>query len=152
MRDFLDNPLMGIGYGITNSREASWQVENATRPFKEERGSSPLAVLSQVGLLGGLPFLGAILLVAVRSVLFARRVHDPWLTAMAASVWAGIANSLFEGWMPSVGSGLLWLLLTQCFVLDAVLSRFRPPRPAAVPLPWLTRRPLGDSVPVAAGD
>lgn len=151
-RDFMDNPFMGIGYGITDSREAHWQVEVATRGVKEERGSSPLAVLSQVGLLGGVPYLTAILLVAVRSIFFARRVQDPWLTAMTASVWAGITNSFFEGWMTSVGSGLLWLLLTQCYLLDAVMSRLRPPRRAAVPRSWMIRPPLRSSVPAAAGD
>jgi O-antigen ligase len=151
-RDFMENPLMGIGYGITDSKEERWQVDTATRGVKEERGSSPLAVLSQVGLLGGVPYLAAVLLVAIRSVLFARQVHDPWLTAMTASVWAGITNSLFEGWMTSVGSGLLWLLLTQCYLLDAVMSRLRPPRRAAVPLPWVTRHPLRSSVPAPAGD
>jgi hypothetical protein len=143
---------MGIGYGITDSREEGWKVDVATRGVKEERGSSPLAVLSQVGLLGGVPYLAAILLIAVRSVLFARRVHDPWLTAMTASVWAGITNSLFEGWMTSVGSGLLWLLLTQCYVLDAVLSRFRPPRRVAVPVPGLAGRSFQRPAPAPAGD
>jgi hypothetical protein len=71
---------------------------------------------------------------------------------MTASVWAGITNSLFEGWMTSVGSGLLWLLLTQCYLLDAVMSRLRPPRPAAVPLPWVTRSPLRSPAAVPAGD
>ena len=151
-QDFMDNPFMGIGYGITDSREEHWQVEATTRGVKEERGSSPLAVLSQVGLLGCIPYLAAIFLVAVRSIFFARRVQDPWLTAMTASVWAGITNSFFEGWMTSVGSGLLWLLLTQCYLLDAVMSRLRPPRRAAVPLSRIARRPLQSSVPAMAGD
>lgn len=151
-QDFMDNPFMGIGYGITDRQEERWKVDVATRGVKEERGSSPLAVLSQVGLLGGVPYLAAVLLVGIRSVFFARRVHDPWLTAMTASVWAGITNSLFEGWMTSVGSGLLWLLLTQCYLLDAVMVRLRPPRPAAVPLPWVAQRALRSPATVPAGD
>ena len=126
---FVENPLLGAGFGITSRHEESWTLDTFTA-LKREQGSSVWAILGQVGLLGGVPFYLGLVTLLIRSTLYARAVQDPWLTGVVGSVWAGFANSFFEGWMAAPSSGLFWIFFLQCFFLSAVMSGLRPPKRA----------------------
>lgn len=124
---FVENPLLGAGFGITSRREESWTLDTF-RALKREQGSSVWAILGQVGLLGGVPFYLGLVTLLIRSTLYARAVQDPWLTGVVGSVWAGFANAFFEGWMAAPSSGLFWIFFLQCFFLSAVMNQLRPPQ------------------------
>jgi O-antigen ligase len=124
---FETHPWLGYGFGVTSVEEGEWNLEHA-RSQKVERGSSVLAVLSQVGVVGGLPLYLGIVLVLIRGFHFAFRVKDAYFTAILASCMGAFANSFFEGWIVSPGNGLLWLFLSQIYLMDSVMNRYRPPK------------------------
>ena len=131
---FFEHPLLGLGFGVTTSSETLTAGHVEIRTARIEQGSSFWALLSQTGLCGFVPVLFGLLDVVYRAIRFALAVRDPYFTAIAASVVGLATHSLFEGWAVSPGSGLLWVMLLQCFVLDAITSRFRPPAPTPVHL------------------
>ena len=122
---FEERPLLGRGYGITTAREAEFSTVRNYFLIKVELGSSFWALLTQVGILGFLPLALGLLDLLIRSAKFAARVKDPHLTAILAVVAGLLANSIFEAWIVAPGSGLLWVLLTFCALIDAVLSRMK---------------------------
>lgn len=124
-QSFLERPLLGGGYGVTAAREDEWALDNF-QYLKIEQGSSLFALLGQVGLLGSVPFYLGIIGLLLRSLHYARRVRDPWLSGIVASASVGFVNSFFEGWMAAPGSGLFWLVVFQFFFLDAVMSNLKP--------------------------
>lgn len=126
--DFQERPLLGRGYGVTTTREADFSSVRNYLLIKVEQGSSFWALLTQVGILGFLPLALGLLDLLIRAAKFAARVKDPYLTAILAAAAGLIADSIFEAWIVAPGSGLLWVLLTFCATLDAVLSRMKPGR------------------------
>jgi len=132
---FFEHPLLGLGFGVTTAQETLTAGHVEIRTARIEQGSSFWAVLSQTGLCGFLPVMFGLLDVLYRSIRFALAVRDPYFTAIVASVFGLTVHSLFEGWAVSPGSGLLSVMLLQCFVLDAITSRFRPPAPTPHPPP-----------------
>ena len=150
--NFLKNPWLGVGFGITSDYEAQWSL-GTFRYLKREQGSSLWAMLGQVGLIGTVPFYLAMLVILFRSAAYARAVRDPWFTGIVGSAWAGFANSFLEGWMAAPGSGLFWFQLFQCFFLHIAMSRPRPAtRPAAARAfqPWRTLRARPAPAPAGA--
>ncbi len=126
---FLEHPVLGLGFGVTTAYESLTAGHIEIRTARIEQGSSFWALLSQTGLCGFLPVVLGLLDVLFRALRFALAVRDPYFTAITASVVGLTIHSFFEGWAVSPGSGLLWVMLLQCFVLDAITSRFRPPAP-----------------------
>jgi O-antigen ligase len=141
---FLESPWVGIGFGVTSEREVMIVEANQLRAVKIEQGSSFWAVLSQVGLAGFVPISIALFNVLGRGLYFAYKVRDPYFSVLVASACGAMVNSIFEGWMVSPGSGLLWFTMMNCFVIDAVTSEFRPPakrRRAAPAIQTIVPRP-----------
>ena len=126
-QSFRERPLLGVGFGVTAAREDDWALDNF-RDLKVEQGSSLSALLGQVGLLGSVPIYLAIIWLLLRSLNYARKVRDPWLSGIVASAFVGFVNSFFEGWLAAPGSGLYWFVVFQFFFLDAVMTHLKPPR------------------------
>ncbi len=152
--NFVKNPWLGTGFGITSEYESEWSM-GTFRYLKREQGSSLWAILGQIGLIGTVPMYLGMVLLLVRAALYARVVRDPWFTGIVGSAWAGFANSFLEGWMAAPGSGLFWFMFFQCFFLHTVMSGLRPPaRPASVqafaPRGTLQARPAPSPVPAGA--
>ena len=151
--NFVKNPWLGSGFGVTSEYESEWSM-GSFRYLKKEQGSSLLAMLGQVGLIGTVPMYLGMVLLLVRAALYAHAVRDPWFTGIVGSAWAGFANSFLEGWLAAPGSGLFWFMLFQCFFLHTVMSRLRPPaRPASLQAfaPWGMPQARPAPSPVPAG-
>jgi O-antigen ligase len=132
-QSFREKPLLGVGFGVTAVAEEHWDLESF-RYLKVEQGSSLSALLGQVGLLGSVPIYLGIIWLLLRSLQYARRVRDPWLSGVVAVGFVGFVNSFFEGWLAAPASGLYWLVVFQFFFLDAVMSNLKPAgRPSAFP-------------------
>ena len=127
---FQENPILGVGFGITSSREEAWSLDSF-ETLRVEQGSSLFAILGQTGLMGVVPFYAAVLISLIGSTRFARAVKDPWLTGVVSSCWTAFVNSFFEGWMAAPSSGLFWFLMFQFFFLNALRQKLRVPRRAA---------------------
>ncbi|MBI3696259.1 MAG: O-antigen ligase family protein [Acidobacteria bacterium] len=124
-RSFLENPWMGLGFGVTNRAEAQWSLD--VRSVRAaETGSSFWGTLSQVGVLGSAPLFLAILLLLLRAGRFVWRVKDIWLTGVYGSTVALVVSAAFEGWLMAPGSFPCTYFWIQCFFLNAMMSRFQP--------------------------
>ena len=129
-QNFRERPLLGMGFGVTAAAEEDWDLESF-QYLKVEQGSSLSASLGQIGLLGSAPLYFGIVWIVIRSLHYARRVRDPWLSGVVAVAFVGFVNSFFEGWLAAPASGPYWLVVFQLFFLDAVMSNLRPTRPVA---------------------
>lgn len=125
-QNFRERPLLGIGFGVTAAAEEQWDLESF-RYLKVEQGSSLSALLGQIGLVGSVPIYLGIIWLLLRSLHYARRVRDPWLSGVVAAGFVGFVNSFFEGWLAAPASGLYWFVVFQLFFLDAVMTSLKPP-------------------------
>jgi hypothetical protein len=142
-QNFREHPWMGYGFGITSATQVSWTPDTQSGAGTVETGSSFWGTLGQVGILGAAPLFAAILLLACRAVRFCWLVRDPWLTGVCASLLALVVNAVFEGWLLAPGSFTTFYFWGQCFLLNGMMSRFRPAPSHWVParMPALTDRP-----------
>ena len=125
-QSFRERPWMGYGFGITSATQASWTPDIQSGAGTVETGSSFWGTLGQVGILGAAPLFAAVLLLACRAVRFCWLVHDAWLTGVCASLLALLVNAVFEGWLLAPGSFTTFYFWSQCFLLNGMMSRFRP--------------------------
>jgi O-antigen ligase len=125
-QNFREHPWMGYGFGISSATQVSWTPDTQSGAGTVETGSSFWGTLGQIGILGAVPLFAGLVLLAVRAVRFCWRVRDPWLTAVCASLLALIVNALFEGWLLAPGSFTAFYFWGQCFLLNGMMSRFRP--------------------------
>ncbi len=99
----------GIGYGISSGESWEWNWELTSVGFGREKGSSQLALLEEMGVVGLVLYgllLGGIFLVLVFEGRRARRVEGATLLyyVMIGFVIASVAHSTFEAWFTSPGS------------------------------------------------
>ena len=137
---FYDQQILGIGFGVTPGEESLTDGLD-TRQERIELGSSLWALLLQTGLCGFLPVMLGLVDLMFRSIRFTLAVRDHYFTTTTASVLGLFVYSFFEGWMVSPGGVLLFAMMLQCFVLDAITCRFQPPTRAAVPVRRIAATP-----------
>lgn len=127
-----EHPWFGTGFGtLTASLDAGETSDQFTSSSAttREHGDSYLAVMEGVGLLGAVPFLTLVLLVAVNAAkvfLRARKTRDPFTLALpiAAIMVAGLVNAGFEDWLFAVGFYLCVFFWSLAFILvDLVPAR-----------------------------
>lgn len=123
--NFRDNFWLGLGFGVTSRKEASWSAD-VRSGYSIETGSSIWGSLSQIGIVGAAPLFLALVLLLFEAGRFAWRVRDPWFTGIYGSVLALAVNAIFEGWLLSPGNFITTYFWIQCFFLNALMSRFRP--------------------------
>jgi len=123
------HPWFGTGFGtsatgvdatIPSSRFAS------SRQGMQEHGSSYLAMVEWVGLVGFVPFLALLFMVGAnvwRSLTWMRRSGNPFhpLVPIAAVMAAGLVHAAFEDWLFATGYYLCVFFWALAFVLVDVL-------------------------------
>jgi O-antigen ligase len=125
-----ESPWFGGGFGTdslpgqTGDDSPFRTVEGANR----EHGSSYMALLQYLGLLGAVPFVILLLLIIsqiVRTFLSMRRTGDPqnYAIPLAMLCLAGLLHAFFEDWLIAPGYYLALLFWTSAFLLSDVLPR-----------------------------
>lgn len=124
------NPWFGSGFGTISTTYDSNQgrVGNfSSNSFTtREHGSSYLAIVEGVGLLGVVPFFCLLILVAAnigRALMRLWRTKDPTApeVAIAFVLMAALVHALFEDWLFAVGNYVCIFFWTLAFVLPDVL-------------------------------
>jgi len=125
-----ESPWFGSGFG-TDSVPGVVVEDSAFRTFggaTREHGSSYMALLQYVGLLGAIPF--AILLMLVLSQIYRtwawmRSTGDPknFAVPLAMVCLAGLLHAVFEDWLFAVGYYLSLFFWTCAFLLSDFLPR-----------------------------
>ena len=118
-------PWFGSGFGtsVTTSDEAqSTSAVQSEIAITREHGNSYLAITEWVGLLGVVPFLALVFLVAMnvgRVMIWVRRTGNPYSPALpiAAVLAAGVVHATFEDWMFAVGYYMCVFFWALAFVL-----------------------------------
>lgn len=130
-----ESPWFGSGFGTDVTSVPGWDLHSIVRTggSAKEHGSSYLALLQYVGLLGIVPF-AILLLMSVRLIfrIFART----WKTAdahqfalpLAAVCLAGLIHAFFEDWLFAVGYYLTIFFWTCVFILSDQQSIVRRPQ------------------------
>ncbi|MCL4841084.1 MAG: hypothetical protein KJZ79_04565 [Bryobacteraceae bacterium] len=131
------NPLMGVGFGISASHEDMLveldEVTGLPKSAPVESGFLPLAVLSQVGLVGASAWLVLFWSVAKPVV---ERANGATIALFGAGVGVNIGEVIFFSFG---GMGLLmWLVIAVCVLEGARIDSYAPTQSAA------SRRRLGD--------
>jgi O-antigen ligase len=119
-----EHPWFGSGFGTSPSGTENMkiQVTSSTTETAREHGSSYLAILEWVGLVGVAPFYALIvflLIVVFRVFAWAGRTADPFHAAvpLAAIVLSGLIHAAFEDWLLAVGYYLCVFYWPLAFVL-----------------------------------
>jgi O-antigen ligase len=131
-----ENPYFGSGFGTSTSGEKPFGEGgrfSSDSSTNREHGSSYLAIVEWVGLLGILPFIALIALAvhAVARVFFyIRRTGDltHYSVPLMMVVAAGLVHAVFEDWLFAVGYYLTILFWSLAFVLMDVLPEASPQR------------------------
>lgn len=130
-----EHPWFGSGFGtspvgVDENLRAGKYASNSR--IAREHGNSYLAILEWVGLLGVIPFLFLLLLIAVKIVRVLARMRstgDPLDAAVPIAIVlaAGLVHAVFEDWLFAPGYYLCVFFWSYAFVLFDVA-------PATVPL------------------
>jgi O-antigen ligase len=136
-----DHPLLGTGFGTIGTGFDNGEISGkfaSSDSITREHGNSYLAIVEGVGLLGVVPFLTLVLLVAInalRALLWTRTTSDPRTLAfpIAAIVVAGLVHAGFEDWLFAVGNYLCVFFWSLAFVLADLIpvKQTRPSYPSA---------------------
>jgi hypothetical protein len=149
------HPWFGSGFGTSPSGTENMkiQITSSTTETAREHGSSYLAILEWVGLIGVAPFYALflfLLITVVRVFAWMRRTADPFHPAvpLAALVLAGLVHAVFEDWLLAVG----YYLCVFYWPLAFALIDFAPARvPSVVSAPaWFSSPRLADRAGVVA--
>ena len=121
-------PWFGAGFGtrVTSYDTVTSTANFASNGVSREHGSSYLAILEWVGLLGVMPFLVLVSIVIVRSLqvlVWLRRTRDSFSPAVpiALIMIAGLIHAGFEDWLFAVGYYLCVFFWSMAFVLMDLL-------------------------------
>jgi O-antigen ligase len=152
-----ESPWFGSGFGTDNLPglvvpDSSIRTTECT---SREHGSSYIALLQYVGLLGVVPFAILLLLVIyqiLRTLVWMRRTGNPrnYAVPLAMLCLAGLLHAVFEDWLFAAGYYLNLLFWTSAFLL----TDFLPARSGgASAVSTAIRRPAthGSQVPIFAG-
>ena len=121
-----EHPLFGGGFGTaaTEYDAAVDEVGNfsSNTATTREHGSSYLAVVEGVGLLGAVPFLGLLVVIVIdlgRVFKWLWQSKDPFSPALpiAAVLLAGLIHAMFEDWLFAVGYYVCIFFWSLAFML-----------------------------------
>jgi len=126
-----NNPWFGTGLGTTvngNARVEEQGMFSSSSQITAEHGSSYLALLSGVGIIGALPFtLMLIILVAkvVRTLSWVRTsgIASHPAVPLAVLILAGLLHAFFEDWMFAVGNYFCVFFWTIAFIFVNVAPK-----------------------------
>jgi O-antigen ligase len=138
------HPWLGSGFGTSPTTSEVVQQPGSFESFREatrEHGNSYLAITEWVGVVGDIPFLALVILVAVnvgRALAQARRTGNVFSPAipLAGVLAAGLVHAAFEDWLFAVGYYLCIFFWTLAFImvdivpLTALSSECAAPRTA----------------------
>jgi O-antigen ligase len=135
-----EHPWFGSGFGTSpTSSEVVQQPGNfeSLRQATREHGNSYLAITEWVGLLGDVPFLVLIILIAssiARTLMQMRRTGNVFSYAipLAAVLAAGLVDAAFEDWLFASGYYLCVFFWTLAFIMDDILPATAPSVASAV--------------------
>ena len=130
-----DHPWFGMGMGTTINGEERDEEQAAfasSVKVTAEHGSSYLAVMAGVGIVGAIPIAMLLILLVIKVVRALSVIHDTESIAhpsvvLAAVIVAGIIHATFEDWMFAPGNYLCVFFWSLAFVFNDL----------AVPLPRL---------------
>jgi len=132
------HPWFGSGFGTSPSGTENMrlQITSSNTETSREHGSSYLALLEWVGIVGVTPFYTLItflLIVVARVFAWMRRTADPFHPAvpLAAIVLGGLVHAAFEDWLFAVG----YYLCVFYWPLAFSLIDFAPARESSVAQP-----------------
>ena len=148
-----ESPWFGSGFGTDRVRgQAPESVFRTIEGANREHGSSYMALLQYVGLLGAVPFVIMLLLILsriVRTCLWMRRTGDAhnYAVPLAMLCLAGMLHAVFEDWLISPGYYLTLLFWSSAFLL----SDYAPRQTEEVPFAGnVVYRPAASDSPIAA--
>jgi O-antigen ligase len=125
-----DSPWFGSGFGTDRiaGPAVSDSMYRTIEGSGREHGSSYMALLQFVGLLGVVPFAILLLLVfsgTVRTCAWMRRTRNPhnYAIPLAMVCLAGLIHATFEDWMFAAGYHLSLFFWTSAFLLSDFLPR-----------------------------
>jgi O-antigen ligase len=125
------HPWFGTGFGTSDQGEGQSNIERSSiytvEGTNREHGSSYLALVEYMGLLGILPFLLLLFLVmraAARAYAWMRRTGSPYHYAVpfAMVTLAGLIHAGFEDWLFAAGSYLCLFFWVIAFLLVDLTS------------------------------
>ncbi len=150
------NFWFGTGFGTSDTEQEGTESIGrfaSSSPTSTEHGSSYLAIVSWVGLLGVVPFallLGVLLAKSLKSVLWMFRTANPNHPAfpLAIIMIAGLVHAAFEDWLFAPGYYLCVFYWSMAFVfVDQVMSLPVADAPAFVKPAKTAQQYLGAAVP-----
>jgi O-antigen ligase len=149
------NFWFGTGFGTTDNGQSTIESRDkfsTSRGITTENGSSFLAIVEWVGMLGVLPFLFVVLAIVgkiLRTVHWMLRTGNPSHPAvpLAMVMVAGLLHAAFEDWLFAPGYYLCVFFWCLAFVLVDVAPKSLPDVAGA--RPWLFRQSAGGMVPRA---
>jgi len=124
-----EHPLLGTGFGTIGSTFETGEVSGkfaSSSLITREHGNSYLAIVEGVGLLGVVPFLILVFLVAIhasRVLVWTGSTLDPRGLAFPVAVVmiAGLFHAGFEDWLFAVGNYLCVFFWSLAFILVDLL-------------------------------
>jgi O-antigen ligase len=125
------HPWFGTGFGTSDLGDASVDIQglsiSTVDGSNREHGSSYLAIVEYEGLLGILPFLFLLLLLARaagRVFMWMRRTGSPshYAVPFALITFAGLIHAGFEDWLYAAGSYLCVFFWVSAFLLIDLAS------------------------------
>jgi len=119
-----NNPWFGTGLGTTSNGYALAEGQGMFASYSEvttEHGSSYLAVLSGVGLVGALPFFVMLIILVVKIVrtvswTWTSRISSHPAVPLAMLILAAILHAAFEDWMFAAGNYLCVFFWSVAFI------------------------------------
>lgn len=149
------NFWFGTGFGTTDNGQDATELLgqfSTTQGVTAENGSSYLAILTWVGMLGVVPFL--VLLLAImgkiyRTLSWMFRTGSPSHPAipLAMVLVAGLLHAGFEDWLFASGYYLSVFFWSLAFVLVDLAPQSPVPSPSPSWQPWLMRHAAGGVAP-----
>lgn len=121
-----ESPWLGSGFGASRGLSEWWTGGFESWEYDREKGSSYLALLEGLGIIGSIPFvllLGSIIYGIYRACNLTRSGGQLLAIPIAGLLSAGLANAFFEGWLIAPGYYLAVIFWISAFALSDVLAQ-----------------------------
>ncbi|MGA9040158.1 MAG: O-antigen ligase family protein [Terriglobales bacterium] len=138
-----EHPWLGTGFGTIGTSFDTGEISDkfaSSSTVTREHGNSYLAIVEGVGLLGVVPFLTLVLLVAInatRVLVWTRNTRDPRSLAFPIAIFlvAGLVHAGFEDWLFAVGNYLCVFFWSLAFILGDLLPAKESRRASLIAFP-----------------
>jgi O-antigen ligase len=133
-----ESPVIGVGFGAAKGYSEDWQFGFETADAGREKGSSYLALIEEVGLIGLALLVAPLAWVTIRAAGRLSRLrtrHPPpaefWTTlTLSACLVGGLGDASSEAWLTAAGffsTVMFWL------IFGVLASRLAAPSPGPSP-------------------